>query len=460
MTIVTVNLSELQMAYEYLKKDLNQYSSLNLARNPFTIAPLFRTFKDLKKCQNEETIFVMPQEIEREMQTLVHMQDRRALIYGLYGDGKTSLVDFILYLAYNFHKRLCLRVIITEDNVERAIHEMLLAVCFEILAEIARRSIFKPLDAVKKWYVERQQGDFLIENILKLMGKYTEGQEKTRISKKQEKLKASIGFIQGDYGSSEELEIRKTIQAYVDVLPMRKVADYLEEFVQIVQGMGFQDIVLYIDEADHLRQLDRFLNMLTRAREVLFTPGYTFFVAGSVEIAKHTESMGTIFDKLIFVPSANHLIFREILDRRIHAINPQLGVLDIFEEDSLQLIFEKTRGVRKSFLRMAENALDVAATAGSERVTATHCWQTLSTGEDRISSNLKETHLRILKYLARDETASPSDSSFQEQVQVKRVQLRNILEELLSLGYVKKEAKGRKIYYRIAIQYRPYFKAS
>jgi DNA-binding transcriptional ArsR family regulator len=448
------------MAYEYLKKDLNQYASLNLASNPFTIAPLFRSFKNLKKCEKEEAIFVMPQEIEKEIQTLVHMQDRRALIYGLYGDGKTSLVDFILYLAYNFHKRLCLRVIITEDNVERAIHEMLLAVCFEILAELSSRPILKPLDALRKWYMERQRADFFIENILKLMGKYTETQENNHSSKKQHNLKASLGVIQADYGSSEEIEIRKSIQSYVEILPMRKVADYLEEFVQIAQEMGFRDIVIYIDEADHLRQLDRFLNMLTRAREVLFTPGYTFFVAGSVEIAKHTEAMGAIFDKLIFVPSANHLIFREILDRRIRAINSTLAILDIFEEDALQLILEKTRGVRKSFLRMAENALDTAGTAGSKKVTSEHCWQILSTSEDKISANLKESHLKILKYLAQHESASPSDLSFQEQLQVKRVQLRNILEELGALGYVRKEAKGRKIYYQIAVPYRPYFKGA
>ena len=443
--------------YQHLKQNYNQYSCLGLSKNPFAIAPLFRSFKEKKKCELEEELFVLPQGLEHEIQTLIQMQDRRSLIYGLYGVGKTSLVDFILYLAYNFHKRMCLRVVINENNVERAIHELLLAVCFEILAEISSRTLLQPLVALKKWLVEYQRADFIMENILKLMGKYTEIEQRAQSSIKKRNLNASAGIIQGGYSFSEEIEVRKSIQSYVEILPMRKVADYLEDFFAIAQQLGFKDIIIYVDEADHLTQLESFLSMLTRSREILFTSGYTFFVAGSVEIAKHTESMGAIFDKLIYIHPADRLNFREILDLRIKMTNSKLGILDVFDEESLVLIFEKTKGVRKNFIRLAENALDLAASTSQNKVCVEHCQQIISTGEDKVSVSLKESHIRILKFLAENNLVTPSNLDFQSFVKVKRVQLRNLLEELFGFGYVKKFPKGRAVYYQISSQYKPYF---
>ncbi len=445
--------------YQHLKQNFNLYSSLGISRNPFAIAPLFRSFNNKQKCEREEDLFVLPQGLSNEIQTLVRMQDRRALIYGLYGVGKTSLVDFILYIAYNFHNRMCLRVVITEDNVQRAIREILLAVCFEILSEISTRSFSQPLVALKKWLIHHQRTDFIMENILKLMGNYTELQEKTNVSKRKRNISSSVGIAKGGYSFSKELEVRKSIQSYVEILSMRKVADYLEEFSTIDHQLGFQDIIVYIDEADHLTHLDHFLNMLTRSREVFFTSGYTFFVAGSVEIAKYTESMGAIFDKLIFVQPSDYLNFREILDLRIKAVNPRLGILDVFDEDALDLIFEKTKGVRKSFLRMAENAVDLAANTNQNKVSVQCCEETLSKNEDSISSSLKETQIRVLKYLAKYGPLSASNSEFQKNIKVKRVQLRNILEELFQIGYVRKTMQGRGVYYQISSQYKPYFQS-
>jgi Cdc6-like AAA superfamily ATPase len=443
--------------YAHLKKEFNQYASLSLPCNPFTIAPLFRSFKDVKKCEQEERLFVIPQGLSGDIQTLLRMQDRRALIYGLYGVGKTSLVDFILYLAYNFHKRFCLRVVITEDNVERAIHEMLLAVCFEILAEISTQSLLHPITAIRKWLVKNRRSDFIMENILKLMGNYTESHEQTKTSKRQGGIKGSLGVVEGNYSFAEELAVRKSIQSYVEILSMRKVADYLEDFVHIVQQLGFRDIVVYIDEADHLSHLDQFLSMLTRAREVLFSSGYTFFVAGSVEIAKYTESLGAIFDKLVFTPPADYVTICEILDMRVRDVAPHLHISDVFLQDVLEIISQKTHGVRKNFLRLAENALDVAANSGSRHVTAEHIGQVISAGEDKVSATLKESHIRVLQYLGQHDLASASHQDFQRQAMVKRVQLRNILEELFQLGYVRKQTQGKSVYYQISSQYKPYF---
>jgi hypothetical protein len=113
---------------------------------------LFRNFKNNSLCQKEETLFTIPNDLDQEIEILISMYNCRVLVYGLYGVGKTSLVDFILYLSHNFHRHFCSRVIITQDNVHRAIQEMLFTLTMDIISEIAQKSILHPIQSLKKWW--------------------------------------------------------------------------------------------------------------------------------------------------------------------------------------------------------------------------------------------------------------------------------------------------------------------
>ena len=80
-----------------------------------------------------------PTSVNDHLQTICHLKERRCLIYGGYSVGKTTLIDLVLYLAYNFHNRFCVRVIVTEDNVARAINE-LLRLCDETIPPVSNMS--------------------------------------------------------------------------------------------------------------------------------------------------------------------------------------------------------------------------------------------------------------------------------------------------------------------------------
>ena len=147
---------------ENLKTRENRYKSLGLKENPFKIVPLFRDFHNRELCEYHEKLLVIPTELEKTMQILPIMADRRALIYGCYGVGKTSLADLILYLSYHYHKRFCIRTIVTEDNVARSINEVLLTLCFEIMEEIQRKTLKKPIEFIKKYFIDQRHGDLLL----------------------------------------------------------------------------------------------------------------------------------------------------------------------------------------------------------------------------------------------------------------------------------------------------------
>lgn len=434
-----------------------KYTNFQLPENPFTIDPLFRDFRDKKLCHEQEKLFIPPTNLKRHLQTICRLKDRRCLVYGGYGVGKTSLIDLILYLSYNFHNRFCLRVIVTEDNVERAINEMLLSLCLEIISEISHRSVLHPIKSLQKWMIERKFGDSLLTAMAKLIGRYTE--EKTKVKKNKDKthLQGSPLGIGINVDIEQEVETRRSIQSYVDILPMRHVGSYLEDMLLIVQKLNFQDIVIFIDEADHLGRIDAFLRMLTKAREVLFARGITFYIAGSPEIARHIESIGIIFDKTLFLEPADYAEFEQLLNHRIRFYNPELSLSNIFDKKSLALIYEATKGIRKQFIRLAENALDIASGCNTHQVNELHVIDAIGMGQDQIQLTLSSSQTKVMEKLAQFRTISPSDREFQTAVDLKRESLRLLLEDLTKQGYVKKERKGRRCIYSIAAPYKPYF---
>ena len=443
--------------YGYLKTEKNIYAAMHLAQNPFDIFPLFKDFRNKEACIKEEAVFLLPESLENKLEILTSIKDKRTLVYGLFGVGKTSFVDFILYITYHYRRRFCSRVIITEANVEKAINEFLLTICFDIVQEIEQRKLTKPLALIRKWVAEKRYGDALFDNMIRLAGNYTEKVEDNTIKVSQKGANVSLALTGGHLQYEEQIERRRCIQNYVQILPMKNIAQYLADFLEIVTQIGYESITIFMDEADHLGKLDEFLRMLTRSREILFTKGYTFFVAGSAEIAKYTEAVGAIFDKIVFVPPLTKDNFKRFLQNRVHNVAPKIGIEDLFEEESLDFIFEQSKGISKTLLRLTENALDFAASKNDEKVSIAHCLESQDTDYNKIEQVLKKSHLALLKYLAGISYTSASDEKLQQLVGVKRIQLRNLLEELLQLGYVRKESRGKTKYYSISSQYKNYF---
>ncbi len=446
------------MAYfANLKKNKNPYERFKLKGNPFSIAPLFRNFKDAKECEREESLFMLPQKLEMDLDILLATEDQRILIYGFYGIGKTSFADFFLYLAHNYHNRFCTRVVLTEDNLERAIHELLLCLSSDIISEVRNRELIHPIVAIRKWIADKRYQDFLLTSLAKLMGPYTETTETVQTNQKKDEINVSPGGIGVNLGYEEEIQVRKAIQSYVEVLPLRKVAEYTKDFQQIIQELGYRDIIFFIDEADHLPKIESFIKLLTRAREILFSKGCTFIIAGSVELARFTESLGTIFDRLISLKPLDKADFYTTLEHRIQSQNPALKLQDVFADEALDFIFQRTKGIRKEFLRLCENALGLAILQNKQKVTVDECLQVTNTGEQELVLNLKEIQIKILRYLALREVCSPSDKAFIKDMEVTRTHIRNNLEYLTSQGYVQKEKRGRQSFYAISSQYRSYF---
>lgn len=442
--------------FELAKQTKNQYRILGLTENPFHIAPLFKDFRNLSLCQQHEKLFVPPTELNSHIPILANLKNRRVLVYGCYGAGKTSFVDSLLYLGYNFHKRFCVRSIITEENIARAINEFLVSLCFEIVDEISNKNLTQPITYFKKWLTKKRYHDSLLSNLARLIGHYSEAEEKITREKRKGSLKVQPGGLGIGYDMEAEIEIRKSIQSYIEILPMKTIGRYLNQFLEIVSQMGYSDIVIFIDEADHISKIDQFIKMLTKSREILFAEGYTFFVSGSPEIAHYTESIGSIFDKTLFVGPADYPSFCSILEQRIKACSPSKG-LELFSTEALKTIYEVSRGIRKQFLRLAENALDNAAMQSATKIEVVHTVEAVHQNQDRIAGNLGLTQRRVLKVLANLGPSSPSRTELQKLTNLTRSALAKILKALSEENYLVYKKQGRQILYSISSIYLPYF---
>ena len=220
--------------------------------------------------------------------------------------------------------------------------------------------------------------------------------------------------------------------------------------------MGYSDIVIFIDDADHISKIDQFIKMLTRSREILFAEGYTFFVSGSPEIAHYTESIGSIFDKTLFVGPADYPSFCSILEQRIKACSPSKN-LKLFSPQALKAIYEISKGIRKQFLRLAENALDNAVMQTATRIEVEHTVEAVQQNQDRIAGNLGTTQRKVLKILTDLGPSSPSRPELQKATNLTRSALAKILKILSEENYLICKRQGRQILYSISSIYLPYF---
>ena len=159
------------------KKIKNPFQALKLPKNPFNISPLFGNFRDKALSKIDEEHIVLPKYLDDEIVPLLISNGLKILPYGEYGVGKTSFINFLLYLSFNNHGKFAVRIIITEENIKSATNELLFTICHDIIRYMKPKFADK-LGALRKLKVKLRYGAFLIEEIQKLQGAYEEQKTK------------------------------------------------------------------------------------------------------------------------------------------------------------------------------------------------------------------------------------------------------------------------------------------
>jgi len=427
------------------------YSVFKLSRNPFSIAPLFSDYNNKERCKMDEGLFVVTKEARDAV--ISFGLGKRIMTWGKIGVGKTTLLNMLLYLARFRESCLPIRVIIKEDNVGRAVQELLYTCCFELVNELKRRKITEPLKSARRWLLDKRYADRLYDFMCRLIGAY----EEERGEERKVSVAAGVSAVLETGMETEDVTI-KSFKTYVENLPVKMIEEYLKEICKLVKELGYKGIVFALDEADHIPRVEKVLGMFTVSREIFFaSKNCTFIVAGSPDIIaqdKKKEIVG-IFDSIIEIKRLRESEIMEVFSKRLKSENEYLTLNNVFTPEAMKAIMNYSDGVLKTAIRLAENALDEAASLRECPVSVKHINAAFTRTRADISVRLPEHILQVLKALHELGEASPSDEAFQAKAGLSRPRLTLILGSLYEEKLVGRLRKGRKIVYKVPPQVIP-----
>jgi len=425
-----------------LRADLSRFG---LKNNPFTIHPLFANLDDEDDCKRDERLLFKTPESEEVVKSLG--PGRRLLVYGDMGVGKSTLLNLLLYLARKRDKFLPVRVFISENNVSRAVQEILYTVCMELVAQLKRKTITKPIETVRRLILEKRKGDALYDYLSRLIGPYEEETVKGRTTAGELGGEIGTGAIPGGAlrgRTTTEETVETRLRSHVESLPAKVIENYFKDLSEITSDLGHAGIIIGIDEADHIADIVKVVGMLTVARGLFFVSDREVFVlAGSPQLVAETTVTGGVFDAIVHVNALNRDDMKLMLERRVREQNDNSSLNDVFDSDSVEAIYQFSGGFPKTVLKLAENSLVEAAVSGKSRVQKEDVMKVVS----KAQALLGPSELRVLEALRKIGEASPSTKRLQRATDLSRQQLDRILRTLYEGNVVRRTKDGKAYFY-------------
>jgi type II secretory pathway predicted ATPase ExeA len=437
--------------FDELLKLEPKFEQFGFKKNPFSIYPLFTDPKNDQICSRDKGLFVRRPQADDAIKAFG--SGRRILIYGEVGSGKSSILNMLLYVARSRQRHMSVRVLISEQNVERAVQEILYTVCMEIIREVKQRKISRPIDSIKKWLVEKRKSDDFYDYMARLIGGF---EEETTVKK------TTTGSVGGTIGTgavpggslSGRAESEETIEtkfkSRVENLPAKVVESYFQDMIQAVEKIGYEGIAFGVDEADHIADIKKVVAMLTVARGIFFASDkQIFIVAGSSELSKRTDVMRGVFDSMIFVEDVSLDVMKRILDKRIRLENGKLSLSSTFEEKAVDAIYSYSGGLPKDGLRLAANALTEAAIENEVPVKQAQVKRARSRSIAHLSEMLEPNELKVFEALGEIGESSPSSDKLQKATHLSRQQADRILRDLSSRHIIRRRKEGKLFKYYV-----------
>lgn len=443
--------SNSQSDFDELLKLEPKFDQFGFKRNPFSIYPLFSDPKNDEICTRDKGLFVRRPQADDAIKAFG--SGRRILIYGEVGSGKSSILNMLLYVARSRQNYLPVRVLISEQNVERAVQEILYTVCMEIVRQVKQRKISHPIDSIKKWFIEKKKSDDFYEYMSRLIG----GFEEETIVKK-----TSTGSVGGTIGTgaapggslsgkAEREETTETrFKSRVESLPAKVVESYFQDMIEAVEKISYEGVAVGLDEADHIEDISKVVGMLTVARGIFFASDKQIFVvAGSSELSKRTDVMRGVFDSMIFVEDVSLDVMKRILDKRIRFENGKRSLNSTFEERAIDAIYSYSAGLPKDSLRLAANALTEAAIENEVPVKQAQVQKAQSRSIAHLSETLEPNELKVFEALGEIGESSPSSENLQKASHLSRQQVDKILRELHGRHIIRRRKEGKLFKYYV-----------
>lgn len=283
----------------------------NLKDNPYFNAPLtigneiipLSSFVGRKK------------EVEQLKKIISLGSDVRNLIVGDAGVGKTSLVNYIRWLASEGQFFTTLNEI--ELNRAMSANEFIIITLSAIYSEIKRRNITLS--------DERMEA---LENLYSL----------TQITEQKENFNK------------------------ISYLNYTKLSDLFREVIKEIVHPRFKGIILHYDNLDNIKNLEAIYHLIGDIRDILLTPKIIFFFVGDKilrQIVLGKDRVRQIFLSPLEIESLSFSDIKKILDERIEQLKINDNVIPIHPhtEKTLKTLFDLHNGNLRDILSSLSNCI-------------------------------------------------------------------------------------------------------
>jgi hypothetical protein len=437
--------------FEALLKLEPKFEKFGFKSNPFSIKPLFSNLQDKASCERDKKLFVLTLGSEEAMKAFG--VGRRIMIYGEVGSGKSSILYLLLYRAREERKYLPVRVLISEDNVKRAVQDILYTLCMEIIQETRRKNLSHPVNALRKWLLDKSRSDDFYQYMARLAGAFEEETTVSKTTKGSVQGKIGTGAIPG-FSIGGNIESDQTVEtkfkSKVDSLPEKVVENYFQDMIEAVEKIGHNGIAFGIDEIDHIASTDSVAAMLTVSRGIFFASDKPIFlVAASLDLAKRTELVRGVFDSMILVNEVSLEAMKKMLENRIKVENSKLSLNSTFEEKAVNAIYNYSDGLLKDGLRLAANSLAEAVIQNEIPVKQAQVKKAQSRSITHLSETLEPSEHRVFDALEQAGDSSPSSEELQKMTDLSRSQLDRILRNLSQRHIIRRRKEGKTFVYYI-----------
>lgn len=437
--------------FDELLKLEPKFDQFGFKKNPFSIYPLFSDPSNDELCSRDKRLFVRSPQADDAIKGFG--SGRRILIYGEVGSGKSSILNMLLYVARTSQKYMSIRVLISEQNVERTVQEILYTICMEIIHQAKQRKVSHPIESLKKWLVEKKRSDDFYDYMARLIGEFEEETTVRKTTTGSVKGTIGTGAVPGASlsGKAENEETVETkLKSRVENLPVKVVESYFQDMIQAVGKIGYEGIAIGLDEADHIADLKKVVAMLTVSRGIFFASDkVVFVVAGSSELSKRADVTRGVFDSMIFVEDVSLEIMKGILDKRIRLENSKRSLDSTFEEKAVDTIFSYSGGLPKDGLRLAANALIEAAIENEVPVKQAQVKKAQSRSITHLSEALEPNVLKVFEAVEEIGESSPSSDKLQRATRLSRQQLDRILRDLSNRHIIRRRKEGKLYKYYV-----------
>ena len=427
----------------------------NLSANPFTPQELFYEGISEPEAQKHDVIFQDRRELLQQL--LISIQGQascKAVLFGDRGVGKSSLMNLILFSLAR-ERYLTMKISITQEDVE---------------SELLHKKILRELATT------------LIANIIETTGTNWEG-VKTRIralfkrkAMNQLEVVSTLSFLfSGDQVSFEETAAEKTGETFrlgpqalgfstaseevhaaralisYSRIPPRDFRRLLGSAYGAVQEFGYQGIVLALDDADKLDDLQLEQALLRLLKDAFYPEArYHLLVACARDIIE-ARARNLFTYHFVDVLPRNDLMAALDQMYRAFALSPG-SIFDYFDQDCLDEIYTHSQGLLRDAILACQEALTTACIEGKSKVDLDALRHIQV--PDELAAKLElldrqSTEWRVLGYLRDRGESYASDPDLQRATQVTQSRLSQILKALEQEQVLVSRRQGKQKMYEL-----------